>query len=236
VWFVLDVVAMVDLTEFDKRHSNDGVGRRAYDPEMMFALLFYAYCIGLRSSRRIEAAVRSDIAFKAICCDLVPDNAAIIRFRSDHEQAIQQAFIDVLSLCAKAGLVSLDTVAIDGTKIGSDAALDTNRTESAICTEVERIMSEARTADETEASQLALGGELPEVLAHRSSRLGRLRTALAEIEAANEKQRQEGEAQTNRWNDDAVQGRRPRGKRPLDPERALKRAQADVDAAAARQQ
>jgi len=55
VWFVLDVVAMVDLAEFHKAHPNDGVGRRAYDPEMMLALLFFSYCTGLRSSRRIEA-------------------------------------------------------------------------------------------------------------------------------------------------------------------------------------
>ncbi len=39
VWFVLDVVTMVDLAAFRKRHPNDGVGRRAYDPAMMLAVL-----------------------------------------------------------------------------------------------------------------------------------------------------------------------------------------------------
>lgn len=236
VWFVLDVVSMVDLAGFHERHPNDGVGRRAYDPEMMLALLFYAYCTGLRSSRRIEAAVRSDIAFKSICCDLVPDNVAILRFRSDHEAAIRAAFIDVLRLCAKAGLCSLGTVAIDGTKMATDAALDVNRTEPAIRTEVERIMAEARTADEAEAAQPTLGDDLPEVLAHRSSRLGRLRAALAEIEAERDVQAKEEAAQDARWESDAKRGRRPRGRNPKDPARALKRAQADVAAATTRSQ
>ncbi|MGH9110476.1 MAG: transposase, partial [Acidimicrobiales bacterium] len=88
VWFVLDVVAMVDTGAFHARHPNDGVGRPAYDPEMMLALLIYAYCSGIRSSRRIEAACRSDLAFRAICVQLVPADVTIARFRADHETAI----------------------------------------------------------------------------------------------------------------------------------------------------
>jgi hypothetical protein len=203
---------------------------------MLLALLFYAYCTGLRSSRRIEAAVRSDLACKAICGDLVPDHIAIARFRADHEQAITAAFVDVLSLCAKAGLASVATVAIDGTKIGSDAALDQNRTESAIRAEVSRILSEASATDEVEAAQPNLGGELPEVLAHRASRLGRLQAALAEIEADKKKQRDEDDTQSTRWDDEAAEGRRPRGRSPKDPAQALKRAQADLAAATAKEE
>lgn len=236
VWFVLDVVSMVDLAEFHRRHPNDGVGRRAYDPEMMLALVFYAYCSGLRSSRRIEAAVRSDVAFKAICADLVPDHIAVARFRADHEGAIKAAFIDILVLCAKAGLASLGTVAIDGTKIAGDAALDANRPESAIRAEVERILSEAASADQAEAAQAKLTGELPEVLAHRAGRLGRLQAALAEIEAEREARRVQEEAQDARWDDDAKKGRRPRGAAPADPARALKKARADLEAATTQNQ
>ncbi|MGH8996678.1 MAG: transposase, partial [Acidimicrobiales bacterium] len=234
VWFVLDVVAMVDLSGFHARHPNDGVGRRAYDPEMMLALLFYAYSVGLRSSRRIEAGVRSDLAFKAICCDIVPDHIAIARFRTEHERAITDAFVDVLRLCARAGLASLGTVAIDGTKIGSDAALDANRTESAIRAEVERILAEARASDDDDATQVSLSGELPEVLAHRSSRLGRLRAALGEIETERRAAREKEETQTAHLDEEAQEGLRPRGRSPKDPARRLARAQADLGAATVR--
>ena len=39
VWFVLDVVERVDTSALHARHPNDGVGRRAYDPEVLLALL-----------------------------------------------------------------------------------------------------------------------------------------------------------------------------------------------------
>ncbi|MGO9821999.1 MAG: IS1182 family transposase, partial [Solirubrobacteraceae bacterium] len=40
-WFVLEAVAGMDLAEFYGAYREDGVGRRAYDPAMMVALLLY---------------------------------------------------------------------------------------------------------------------------------------------------------------------------------------------------
>lgn len=230
VWFVLDVVAVVDLQAFHARHPNDGAGRAAYDPEMMLALLLYAYCRGLRSSRRIEAACRSDLAFRAICADLVPDHIAVARFRADHTEAIRAVFIDVLELCARAGLASLGTIAIDGTKVATDAALDVNRTESAIAAEVDAILAQAGRADEAEAPQPGLGGELPAELARPGSRLARLRAALGEIEAERAARRAAEAEKSRRLADDAAAGKRPRGAAPADPAQALARAEADVAA------
>lgn len=224
VWFVLDVVSMVNTKAFDARHPNDGVGRPAYDPEMMLALLVYAYCSGIRSSRRIEAACRTDLAFKAICVQLVPADVTIARFRAEHEVAIKAVFTDVLSLCARAGLASLGTIAIDGTKIGSDAALDANRSEQAIRAEVERIMAEAEAADAEEAPPATLAGELPEDLARPGSRRARLEAALGEIEA----QRKAGEAQAAKAEAEAAAGRKLRGRKPTEPHAAARRAEADV--------
>ncbi|MGH9088431.1 MAG: transposase [Acidimicrobiales bacterium] len=235
VWFVLDVIAELDLSRFHRLHPNDGVGRRAYDPEMMLALLVYAYATGTRSSRRIARGVREDLAMKVICCDVVPEHDAIGRFRADHEQAIKEAFIDVLSLCSKLGLASLGQVAIDGTKIGADAALDQNRREQAIRDEVERIMAEAAAADGA-PTQPTLGGEDPEPPAPRSGRLERLRAALREIAAERAAREEAEKVQTERWAKDAEEGRRPRGRAPGDPARALVRAEADLVAAHAKEE
>jgi len=232
VWFVLDVVAMVDLSSFHAHHRNDGAGRRAYDPEMMVALLVYAYCRGLRSSRKIEAACRADLAFRAICADVVPDHIAIARFRADHEEAFRVVFIDILALCAKAGLVSLGTIAIDGTKIATDAALDVNRSESVIAAEVEAILTEAGVADS--AVQPGLGGELPDDLARPGSRLGRLRAALGEIEADKAARAAKEQERATRLDEDASKGTRPRGRAPTDPAEGLARAEADVTALSVR--
>lgn len=128
-------------------------GPSCVQPDIMLAMLFYAYGAGMRSSRRIESACRSDAAFRVTCGNVTPDHATIARFLVDHEAAIEASFFDVLRLCAAAGLVSVGTIAIDGTKIAADAALDKNRSAEWIRTEVARIVGEAVATDSAHRRQ-----------------------------------------------------------------------------------
>ena len=64
-----------------------------------------------------------DVAFRVISANQAPDHATISRFRARHEQALAALFTDVLALCAKAGLVSVGLLALDGTKIAANAAM-----------------------------------------------------------------------------------------------------------------
>jgi transposase len=61
-WFVLDVVAGMDLDLFFGAYRRDGIGCAAHDPAMMVALLLYAYARGQRSSRGIERGCIEDWA------------------------------------------------------------------------------------------------------------------------------------------------------------------------------
>ena len=87
-WFVIDVVGELDTGALHRRPGG-APGRPPYEPEMMCAVLLYAYCCGMRSSRRIEDACRTDAAFRVICGGLVPDHATIARFVVDHERALE---------------------------------------------------------------------------------------------------------------------------------------------------
>ncbi len=62
-FFVLDVVAELDLSAFYAEYREDGRGGAAYDPALVLAVLVYAYCVGERSSRRIERRLVEDVAF-----------------------------------------------------------------------------------------------------------------------------------------------------------------------------
>lgn len=88
-YFIIDIVAGMDTRALHARHPNDGVGRPAYDPDMMLALLLYAYANGARSTRRIEASCRTDAAYRVICGCLVPDHSTIARFVADQEAAME---------------------------------------------------------------------------------------------------------------------------------------------------
>ncbi len=184
-WFLIDAVEEMRLDGFLAGYRADGWGRAAYDPRMMVTLLLYAYAIGERSSRQIERRCREDIAFHVISANVVPDHATIARFRERHERALGELFVEVLRLCAEAGLVRVGVVAIDGTKVAANASLRANRSYTAIGEEVERILAEAAEADAAEDALYgeARGDELPAELVGRTSRLARLRAARARLES-----------------------------------------------------
>ncbi len=97
-WFLLDAVKEMDLRPFFARHREDGWGAPAFEPTMMVSLLLYAYCIGERSSRRIERRCQEDVAFRVITANSAPDHSTIARFRQDNEQALAACFTQVLAL------------------------------------------------------------------------------------------------------------------------------------------
>lgn len=235
-WWVIEVVETIDTARLHVLHPNDGPGRPAYDPDMMLMLLLYAYMTGLRSSRRIEAACRTDAAYRVICGDVAPDHATIARFVIDHEQVMEDVFVQVLRLCAAAGLVTVGSIAIDGTKIGSDAALDQNHRADWIRDKVAAILAEARATDTAEDGQAGLlaADELPGQLSSPSGRLARLEQALAVIEAQDAAAAAELEQVMAKARAEAAQGRKLPGRKPKDPRAALARAQADETAVRAK--
>ncbi|HYB24022.1 MAG TPA: transposase [Solirubrobacteraceae bacterium] len=227
-WFVLDLVAELDTGTLHRRPGSTP-GRPPYEPEMMLALLLYAYCHGVRSSRRIEATCRTDAAFRVICGGLVPDHATIARFVVDHEQALEGLFVSGLRLCAAAGLVDLSVVALDGTKVAADAALDRNRDREWIRGEVAKLM--AVTAQE-EQSQAVATGALPglEAAGEISSprgRSARLQAALKVIETEDAAAAAEATRQATAAAAEAEYGRQLTGRKPKAPLAALARAQVD---------
>src|SRR6266508_3312629 len=173
-FFVLDVVENMDLRPFYLCYRQEGWGGAAHEPRMMVALLLYAYCVGERSSRKIERRCEEDIAFRVICGNNSPDHTTIARFRRQNERALASCFTEVLRLCAEAGLVRIGTVALDGTKISANASLRANRSKESIEAEVAAILAEAAAVDGSEDDAFGegvRGDELPESMRARQGRL-----------------------------------------------------------------
>jgi transposase len=175
VWTVLGAVEAMDLSRFNESYRLGGAGRPPYDPQMLVALLLYAYARGNRSSRGIERACQEDVAFKVITSLRTPDHSTIAEFRRRHEAEIGELFDDVLGLCREAGLVSVGVITIDGTKIKANASMDQNRSYSGL---VKDILREAEDTDQREDELYGKdrGDELPEQLRDPDTR----RQALAD--------------------------------------------------------
>lgn len=231
-WLVLDVVAELDLGAIHARYRADGWGAPAFDPALMVSLLLYAYASGERSSRQIESRCRRDIAYRVITANQAPDHSTIARFRADHEIALAELFGQVLRICAAAGLGAVGLVALDGTRLGADAARDANRTAAQLDDEIARILGEAAATDASEDAEFGAdrrGDELPPALSERHSRLARLREARARLAAADADRRAEHEQRVSeRAERETTAGHRTIGARPGPPPAPRTGARANV--------
>jgi transposase len=220
-WFVIDAVAVLDISRFEVRVTPRGsaAGRAPYDPRMLLALLVYGYARGLRSSRKIERACAEDVAFRVICAQDVPDHATLARFRRQHfagQEAMADLFGQVLAVAARAGLGRLGLVAVDGTKIGANASKDANRTERRLRELAAEILAEAEEADAAEdaLSGGARGDELPAELADPVTRRERIAAALRGLQSERQAAEAQRDQQAAEYLEKTAAGQRPHGHVP----------------------
>jgi transposase len=135
-WALLELAAELDLSGFAARYRAGGQGSRPYDPAMMVTLVMYCYCKGIRSSRGIEMATFDDAGARVICGNLHPDHATAARFTERHEARLKGLLATSVAACAREGLVSVDVVAGDGTKVKASASMAANRTAAELEAEI----------------------------------------------------------------------------------------------------
>lgn len=231
VWLVLDVLEQMDLAALTGRYALGGPGRRGYDPAMMLALIIYGYANGVRSSRAIERACHTDVAFRVICAQDPPDHTQIARFRQRHLEVFTDLFTQVLIVCARAGYVRLGIVAIDGTKIAANASIDATHERDWFAAKVQAMTDEAAACDAAEDALLGAdrrGDEPPQGMsgrgaAGRAQRAARLRRCLDELAAEQATQAELTQAEKQRAADYLHRaragltgpGRPPRGVDPV---------------------
>jgi transposase len=220
VYFLLDTVSELDLSAILQKYEAEERGYPPYSPRRMVALLFYAYCRGLFSSRKIMQACEERLTFRVIVGDDIPDFRTISDFRKLHLQELSDLFLQVLRLCQEAGLVRLGHIALDGTKIKANAsrhkAMSYGRMkeeEERLQGEIRELLAQAEAADgqeDRDQGRDRRGDELPEELARRESRLQRIRKAKqaleAQAKAMAEQTRREQEALDAEHKDTAAPG------------------------------
>jgi transposase len=169
-WAVLEAAGELDMALFTAWYRADGQGRPAYHPRLMVALVMYCYCKGIRSSRAVEMATWDDVGARVICGNCHPDHATVARFVTRHERPVKGLLVQSLVACARQGLVSVDVVAGDGTKIKASASMAANATaeqleieigelEALLAAEVDAWFAQAQAADTAEDALFGEGGE-----------------------------------------------------------------------------
>ena len=216
------VLEHLELGEIEAAYASER-GQPPFDPAMMTALLLYAYCNGVYSSRRIAKAARERVDFMSVVGLDPPDFRTVSDFRKRHLKALAGLFAQVLKLCEQAGLAKLGHVALDGTKIKANASKHKamsyermGKRAAELEAEVARWLSAAEAADAEEDKAFGRdrsGEELPDWIADK-----KIRAAQAELEAearaaAAAKARAQAEAEERR----RAEGRKKPGKPAAPP-------------------
>jgi transposase len=235
VWLVIKVVEdHLDTSAFHAGRRTGGAGAAGFDPDMLVTLLIWAYASGVTSSRRIEAACRTDIAFRVICAGDVPDHVTIARFRAAFPQLAEQLFTQVLMLCARLGMGKLGVVALDGTKIAASAPEDANRAEEGLrklAADAVAAHGEADAAEDELSGEGRRGDEVPGDAWHPQQRGERIAAALKDLEDERRAAQQDKDAKARGRPEAAAAGtprtgRAPAGTAVTLAERKLERARA----------
>ena len=118
------IVSQLDLSSFlsDAKSFEGHQGRDQTSVRMLLTLWLYAIGEGIGSAREIERRLGSDPAFQWIVGDKRVGRTTLNEFRVSHPKVLEKVFTDVLGVLMNKGLVSLELVAQDGTRVRASAS------------------------------------------------------------------------------------------------------------------
>lgn len=239
VYLVSDIVDQLDLSPITSVYDQgDGGGNPPYHPEMLTKLLFYAYSQGVVSSRVIARKTYEDVAFRVLTADQHPDFRTISDFRERHLQALVPLFKQVVRLAGRLGLVKLEHIAQDGTKVLANASKHRamsyariKQAEERLSREIQVLFEAAKAADEAEDAEFGperSGDELPEDLSGEIARRERRLATIREAKEALEREAK-AEAEAIRQADQAERERRAEAGEPKKPGKRPSRSELPKD-------
>lgn len=104
-------------------------GRTPWDPRLLVSLWIYAYSRGISSAREMARRCTYEPAFQWLCGLGEINHHTLSDFRVDHDASLRELFVEVLGVLSSEGLVSLERVMHDGTRIKACAGSDSFRRE-----------------------------------------------------------------------------------------------------------
>ena len=208
-WQVLDVERLIELDhparaiwELSGRLKLDGfyapieavegsAGRTPWDPRLLVSLWIYAYSRGISSAREIARRCTYEPAFQWLCGLGEINHHTLSDFRVNHDAGLRELFVQVLGVLSSEGLVSLERVMHDGTRIKACAGADSFRREERLKEHLEAARKQVEAmGDPREEEPKRKRAAQERALRERQQRLEQ---ALEEVQKAREAKRKDKE-------------------------------------------
>src|SRR5712692_7269936 len=180
---IWELVGRLDLDGFYEgiECSEEEGGRPAYDPRLLISLWIYAYSQGIGSAREVARRCEWEPALQWLTgCESV-NYHTLSSFRVEHRTELDELFTQVLGLMSAEGLITLEQVVQDGTKIKAQAASDSFQGEAKIGEHLERARRRVREMGEPDQEEGASRVEQARRRARRE-RQQRLEQGLEELQ------------------------------------------------------
>lgn len=179
---IWEFVGRLDLSKFydDIEVVEGEAGRSAFDPQLKISLWIYSYSKGISSAREISKLCEYNPAYQWLTGMEIINHHTLSDFRVKHKDALDDLFIKVLGLLSAEGLITLERVMHDGTKVKAYASSDTFCREDRIRKHLEIAREQVELMEETneEETSIRVAIARKRVL---NERIQRLESALQEI-------------------------------------------------------
>lgn len=139
---IWEMVQRVDVSKFELAVASwegDG-GRPRWPAEVLISVVLYGYSMGVASARELERSQKYEPGLRWLCADHIINHHTISDFRVQHEAALLNLFAQILGVLSEEGLVDLETVMVDGTKVEAVAGKGSYRRRETL----EKHIAEAR--------------------------------------------------------------------------------------------
>jgi transposase len=148
---IWEFVGQMDLSGYTEqvRSVAGGAGRPAFDPHLLVSLWVYSYSIGVSSARAIERLCEYHPAYQWLTGMESISAHTLSDFRVSHAEQLRELFVQMLALLSSEGLITLERVMQDGTRVRAWASPSGFRSKPRI----EEYLKQAREAVEELESQ-----------------------------------------------------------------------------------
>ncbi len=158
-------------------------GREHTDPQLLISLWLYAYSRGISSARELARQCEYEPGCQWLCALQLVSHRTLSGFRSDNKTALDDLFTQVLGILSAEGLITLERVTLDGTKIKANAGGNSFRRQEKIAAHLEAAREQVRILNAQAADEEKLAAR--QASARRRAarqRASRLEAALREVE------------------------------------------------------
>src|SRR6267154_3586988 len=127
VWSFVESLDLSPL--YDQVLSREGeAGRPAADPTVLLSLWLYATIEGVGSARELERLAQSDAAYRWLAGGVPVNYHGLADFRVEQVDVLDRLLTQSVTALIAEGLISLDEIAVDGTKVRANASKGSFRT------------------------------------------------------------------------------------------------------------